>query len=174
MVVGPWLSPGPLAAVLAAASVIGATAPVSAAPGEAVAAASAGYALQLGDDVASRHGFALGGDFWLGLDDFAWLAASANGGWASGSSSQNGFIDVGLGAVLALDVFRWVPWLEFLAVAAGPVDGVRPTGRVGFGIDYLVTESWGLGGVVRATPLFDGEQTVLLSFQLRVSHRLLL
>lgn len=148
-----------------------------AAAGEAMVSASTGYVLEAGVG-PTRQGFLGTVDAWWGLDDFAWVAASASTGGlfagASESSSEPSSVPVeGLaGVVLTLDVLRWVPWAELMAGAVGPADAMQPSGRLGLGVDYLWAPSWAIGVAARIRPIptSDGVEA-LGSVQLRISHR---
>lgn len=144
-----------------------------AADGEIIAAAAAGYAVEWGGD-PPRHGAVGTIDLWWGLDDFAWVAASASTGSLMTGSSPPARVpaEALVGAAVAIDVLRWVPWTELLVGAAGPIDELRPTGRVGVGVDYLLSPRWAVGPAVRIRPFpsVDGADG-LFTVQLRVARR---
>ena len=144
-----------------------------AADGEIIVAAAAGHAVEWGGDEA-RQGAVGTVDLWWGIDDFAWLAASASSGAVVTGADDPSRVpfEALAGAAVALDVFRWVPWTELLVGVAGPTDGLGPTGRVGVGVDYLLSPRWAVGPTVRIRPFpsaagADG----LLTVQLRIARR---
>jgi hypothetical protein len=144
-----------------------------AADGEIIAAAAVGHAVEWGGNEA-RHGAVGTVDLWWGIDDFAWLVASGSTGAVVTGADEPSRVAVEAlaGAALALDVIRWVPWAELLVGVAGPADALGATGRVGVGVDYLISPRWAVGPAVRIRPLshVDGADG-LLSVQLRIARR---
>jgi len=138
-----------------------------------VGAASAGYAFEWGSD-SDRHGASGTVDVWWGLDDFAWLAASASVAGVVTGPDQPGRVSMEAlaGGVLALDILRWVPWTELLVGIGGPTDALGPTGRVGLGLDYLLSPRWSIGPAARLRPFPAAEGSDgIFTVQLRLARR---
>lgn len=144
----------------------------AAADGEWVIAAEPGYALLVSDDV-SQHGGGGTASGWLGLTDTLWLGISG-GAFALAKSGSEPAVtpwEAMGGLVAALDVFRWIPYVEGYVGLLGQGSTLAPTLRLGLGIDYLVSPSWFVGAVLRSRPFIDPIANVETTISLRVGVR---
>ena len=113
-----------------------------------------------------------GASAWVGLTDQLWLAASANGGQVVTGNETFARYEFFGGVVLALDVFRVVPYLEVLGGVVGAQKQLFPTVRLGFGLDYLIDPEWAVGVVARVRPLPERDiATSVVGASLRLSYR---
>ena len=126
-------------------------------------------ALELGPELAGGQAAGrLGATAWFGQGRWFWLQAGASGQLTE--EGRPGFELEG-GGVAALDVLRWVPWVE-LGAGAG-----RASGRTGFlvrgglGVDYLVGPNWALGLAVRGRGIFQTASQGLGSVEIRFVRR---
>ncbi|MEM6860884.1 MAG: hypothetical protein AAF627_09045 [Myxococcota bacterium] len=141
---------------------------LAASPSEAAQGETA-LALELGPEIADgRGGGRLGVSAWFGVQRWVWLQAGA-----SGNLTQDGRLGFEFqgGGVAALDVLRWVPWIE-LGAGLG-----RSGGRSGFllrgslGVDYLLGPNWALGGLLRGRGITGDDPQALGSMEFRVVRR---
>jgi hypothetical protein len=123
-------------------------------------------------DTITGQGGALAGDYLYGYDDTLWLRASAHGGAyrALGATSFDGAATVGLR--YALDVLRYVPYIDLGAggslVGGGKVNtAFAPVVELGLGVEVLDSRTFSWGVVLR----FDAfaSQAVFFTAGARVS-----
>ena len=122
------------------------------------------------DAQETHHG--VGGQLsgWLGVTDAVWAFASVGGLYLPGA--EDPVLEAGGGVVLALDVYRTIPFIEVAAGLNVLGDRYAPLLRLGVGADYLVTPSVSLGAVVRYRPLFGTlEREGLVSVGVRLGWR---
>lgn len=126
-------------------------------------------AFEIGPEIADGRGAGrLGATAWFGQSQWVWLQAGA-----SGNLTEDGRLGFELegGGVVALDVLRWVPWVE-LGAGAG-----RSAGRTGFllrgglGVDYLLGPNWAVGLAARGLGILQDDPQALGSLELRWVHR---
>ncbi|MBK8013637.1 MAG: hypothetical protein IPK13_20075 [Deltaproteobacteria bacterium] len=153
----------------------GGTVPARAADGEWVLGASAGHSVLIRGDSRLVHAPTAETAAWLGLTDALWLAASSSAAWRLGSLGDDraartmGTLEAGI--VVALDVFRTMPFLELMG-GASLGTSVEPTFRVGLGAEYFVSRTISLGGVLRFRPIWeDNGRASMLTGSIRVSTR---
>ena len=121
----------------------------------------------------SRHGVGGTASAWVGVSDVLWFGASA-GGFTFAEARPAPAVRVwetSVGLVLALDVFRWIPFVEGHLGLVVHGNELIPTVRFGLGVDYLLTPEWFLGAVVRTRPLADPLGDVLTTVSARVGLR---
>lgn len=143
-----------------------------AAEDELVVSLEPGYGMLVSSDV-TQHGAGGAISGWLGLTDTLWLAASM--GVLTfperAEASAATLWEAHGGVVAALDVFRWIPYLEGLIGVVGEGGRLAPTVRLGAGVDYLITREWFVGLVLRtrpfALPIGDVNTTVSLRAGIR-------
>jgi hypothetical protein len=129
-----------------------------------------GYAL-LTTPAGAKHGGVADLSAWLGITETIALAISA--GTAAGFSEQDAIIEALGGIVLALDVFRVIPYGEAMIGAYLANDTLAPSYRLGVGADYLISPSFAVGVVARYRGLPDmlgGDG--LFTAQLRLALRI--
>ncbi len=112
--------------------------------------------------------FGAGGQLtaWFGVTEAFWLGA-AGGAWVYPDDAAPDLVaELVATAVVALDMLRTIPFLEG-GLGADLIDGsLSPVLRVGIGADYLVSEDFSVGGVVRYRPVFgSGEHVVTLGLR---------
>ena len=120
--------------------------------GEKQVAASVGFALAGGDD-SERPGMQAGVEASFGFSD-AWagrMAVSSSWQPEPASSSPRQVTALSLGTVYALDVVRWVPFLDLgfsLADLRGDGASSQRLGpQVGLGAEYLLSRRWTLAAL---------------------------
>lgn len=155
---------------------LGRAAPALAAEGEAVLSASAGHGLLFEGDRPLVHVPGAEATAWIGLTDSVWLAASSGAAWRIGRQDGERFAramgTAEAGIVVALDVFRTLPFLELMG-GASLARSVEPTFRVGLGVDYFVSRTLSVGAVLRFRPLWDDVgRTSLFTASLRLATRI--
>jgi hypothetical protein len=122
---------------------------------ELTVAIEPGYATVTDPSGARLHGGGGTATLLYGLDNVAWLTASAG---AFGFAPSGKVLIEGFGGVTAaFDVLRVVPFAELaLGVTARSGGTVEPALRLGLGADYLLSPRFSLGLVARWHPLFGG------------------
>jgi opacity protein-like surface antigen len=113
-----------------------------------------GYALALVDD-QDAHGAALAADLSFGISE-AWSARASGALSLHGGSGQEGAArasGLGLGATYAVDVVRWVPFLELGVAALSWREATRQRTHLGFGLglgaEYLISPRWACALLLR-------------------------
>jgi hypothetical protein len=109
------------------------------------------------DQTKDATGGALGVDLEYGYNDTLWLRASAAGGLYDGPSGVAWSGGATVGVTYALDILRYVPWMNLgigaLSVGGGGVDAtIKPVVELGVGVDVLESRSFSWGVAIR----FDG------------------
>ena len=107
--------------------------------------------LWLAEAVDARWGGRLGAN--IGLSPSLSLAIEAGGNTGSLAPAAN--FDLQGGLVMALDLFRTVPFLEVLTGVEYGVGRFTPLLTFGLGAEYLITPSWSIGLLGRI-PLLQG------------------
>ena len=123
-----------------------------AAEDELVLGLEPGYAL-LTTSEGSKHGGTVNLSAWLGITETLALAVTAGG--SSGFSERDTIYEALGGVILALDVFRVIPYGEALVGAFLTKDALAPSYRLGVGADYLISPSLAIGLVARYRGLPD-------------------
>jgi opacity protein-like surface antigen len=166
-----WTPLAPLWGFWVGLWISGSTADARADAGEWALAVESGYEL-LDPTQEVGHTLSLALDAWFGVSEFVWLKAQVGVGHAFGVEALEATRwDAQAGGVFALDVLRWVPYLEVTGGGSGGPDSFRPSLGVGLGADYFLTENLILGPLVRYRYLADVSGNASVGAFLRFGYR---
>jgi hypothetical protein len=126
------------------------------------------------DDSITADGAQLALDYEYGWNDTLWLRASGSGGYFSVPKGSAWAAGGTLGITYAIDVIRWVPFVQLgagaLVVGGDGVDvEVKPVVELGVGLAALQGRTWSWGVVARVDTMFS--QATFLTVGPRLTWR---